>query len=526
MRRRQVIALTGLTALTLGFFALTGSYAWYLRSGWYRERCAALLSSYLELPASVGQVVPRSRTAREFRNVRVWLPGKRGEAAFCQSAFWRCAPTATDPEAYELDLRGGRCEVSTRTWLREDYRTVLESGLRPGFTPGGPQRVQFSRMDLTFVRDRFRLELDDAGGLIVFDQPARGRAAVTCQRLNGHTPARPVTLSAEFSPLTRGIRLERVELIVPNLPLAVVGLEQLFGLPVRSGTFSGRLEYREQVAGVTLALVGKATGISLEECTSGLFEPPWQGAAPEVELEQLTIVDGVPTRLAFHGTCTGLRLGQMLTACGLADCGGRTTLNVRHAELSTAGIERLVLSGSCEDLDLEVLSAASGWGRMSGRAQILIDDLTIERNRLRSLDAEISVGGQPGVDRWVERDLLSTVLRRTVGVPLPTFLPERFAYTRLGLRLQVRDEILYVFGTHGPREQTILSVSLADQEIPVVFEPTEPFDLQPALDSARAKLTEYVRRSWRELTARHGWPDPSQPATAPDFPAGLDPQRK
>lgn len=505
MSRVRIASLALLAVMTGGSLLTTGGYAWYLRSAWYRAHCADLLSAHLDLPTAIGRVVPRSRQAREFQAVRVWLPGRRGEAAFCDRAVLTHTPDARDPEAFELDLQGGRCEISTRTWLREDYRDVLESGLRPGFGPSGPRRVVFSGMDVAFDRERFRLVLDDASGVVLFDEPNIGRAAMTCQRLNGFAAEKPVTLAAEFSPQATGIRLDRVDIHVPELPLAIAGIDALVGWGVRSGTFSGSLVYRESGAGHSLSLSGKAFDIRLAECTAALFDEPWRGVAPELELAELTVENGVPIRARFRGVFKGVVLGDVLEPWGMGEAEGQVTLDVQTAELSADGIERLVVNGHCDGIELEALARTLGRGRMTGRARLSIENLNIVSNRLAALDVEIDVPPDAADGNWIDREFLSEMLRRTLGVSLPDFLPERFRYARLGLRLEVRDEVLYVLGTHGPRQKAILSIVMADQEIPVVMEPSEPVPLTPWLDQVRARLTAEAAARLRSLTPAEAW---------------------
>lgn len=511
MPRPRTIALGLLAVLTGGSLLTTGGYAWYLRSAWYRERCADILSARLGLPAAIGRVVPRSRQAREFQAVRVGLPSYRGEAAFCERAILTHTPTANDPDAFELDLRGGRCEISTRTWLEEDYRDVLESGLRLGFDPLGPQRVVFRGMDVTFDRERFRFTMDDASGVVLFDGPHVGRAALTCQRLNGYAAEQPVTLLAEFSPQANGIRLDRVEIAVPELPIAIAGIDELIGWGIRSGTFHGHLVYREAETGRSLTLSGKAFRVRLAECTAALLEQPWGGTAPELELLELTLEDGVPAQVRLRGVFTEVVLGDILDPWGLGELGGRLALDVQVAELSVTGIERLVISARCEDLALDALAAALGRGQMTGRARLVIDDLTIADNRVASLDAELHAVPAAGEATWIDRALLSEIVQRAWGVRLPEFLPERFRYTRLGLRLEVRDELLYVLGSHGPRQKVVLSIDVAGQEIPVVVEPPGPLSLTPWLDTVRARVAAEVAARTRSLTPDEAWRGLSRP---------------
>ncbi len=508
------MALAVLAGLTYGIVALVGGYAVYLRSPGYRNSCATVLSRHLGLPAEIGRVVPRSHRAQEYRAVRVWLPDRRGEAAFCERAVVIATPRPGEPGAYELELRGGRCDISTRTWLAGDYRTVLESGLRPGFAPGGPRRVLFSGMDLTFEHDRLRATLDDAGGLILFDEPGVGRATVTCERFNGQAVPQPVVVRAEFAPTGTAVRLARVELTVPDIPLRVVGLADLAGLGLHSGSFGGRAIYQEDEGRYELTVSGRAQDLVLSELTALVVPQPWRGTAPRIELEELRLVNGRPERFRFSGELKGAVLGDVFAPWGLSGTGGSLSLRIDAAELSSAGVERLVAAGRCEDLSLETLSETLGWGAMSGQAAIVIDDLTVTANRLTALDATIAVNAAGEKPNWVERRLLSEILKRTMGIELLSFLPERFEYARLGARLDVENERLHVFGTHGPRERAILSVRLADQEVPVIFEPEQEFDLQPWFDGLRAELAAQTARV-RSFRSAEGWWPRSGAASRP-----------
>lgn len=512
MRRGQLIAVLALAAVTFGSLLVTGGYAWYLRSDAYRAACTQMLTHALELPASIGAVVPRSTTTREFRDVRVWLPERRGEAAVCHQALLTLTPTADDPEAYELDLRGGQSEISTRTWLREDYRFVLESGLRPGFAPDGPRRVAFSGMDLTFERGPFRASFDDASGVLLFDDPHLGRARLACSQFNEYAASQPVILIAAFSPQLTGIRLDHVELVVPEIPIAVVRLGELLGVPLKTGTFSGRLVHREHDDHEETAIDGRLRNVSLAECTAGFANPPWHGNVPELELQALILVNRRFQRLAFRGLLEAAVLGDILAPLGLGQVGGELALRVQAAELSPAAVDRLIAAGHCYDLHLDDLSAALGWGRVTGVAQVRIDDLTIIDNHLVSLDAEVvtrPTSAPPTAAGYIERALLLEVLRRTSGLTIPEpllkLLPERVTYAQLGVRLEVRDELLTIFGTHGPREKTILSIDAAGQELPVLTEPEQSFDLRPYFDALRARLQADLIERLRTLAPPPSW---------------------
>ena len=508
-RRARIAALTALATVTSGSLLATGGYAWYLRSDAYREYCARVLTESLRLPSEIGQVVPRSRSSREFRDVRIWLPQRRDEAAFCESAIVRATPTASDPNAFELELRGGQTEISTRTWLREDYRNLLESGLRPGFDPDGPRRVIFRGMDLTFEREAFRATLSGASGEVSFVNPHLGQAVVRCNEFNGHRTLRDVTLRATFSPQESGIRPDRVELTVPKLPIAIVGLDELAGLALRSGSFDGQLVYEEHDDGQRMTVRGTLYNLQLAECTAGFVTPVWRGTVPELELEELTLLDGAIARLRFRGLFTDIELGDVLTPWGLGGVGGHVDLYVNAAELTEEGIVRLAAAGMCEDAALDEISAAVGWGRLTGRAKVVIDDLTITHNHLASANATIEAIPPADEAGTLERALVASVLDRAGGISLPDtiwqLLPEQFEYATLGVIFEARDERLNVFGTHGPQEKTILSVRLHEHDWPVLMEPGEPIDLRPALSAVREQLQTHFAQRWRSLTPRDAW---------------------
>ncbi len=486
--RRNALAL--LVVITGGSLMVTGGYAWYLRSALYRNSCATTLSESLGLPAEIGQVVPRSWSTREFRNVRIWLPERRDEAAFIERALVLQTPTDDDPNAWEVQLNDGRCEISTRTWLREDYRFLLESGLRPGFDPNGPQRAVFNGLDLEFERGQFQAALNDARGVVVFESSRVGRAAVTCNEFNGYYAPQPVVLNAVFSPQLSGIQLDRVDLIVPRLPLAIVGLDGLAAVSLQTGAFDGRMTYRERDARREVRVAGHVFDVQLSEATAGFFPMPCRGVAPELELGELVVRDGVPQKLEFRGTLIDVVLGDLLAPLSMAGVGGELTLRVRAANVSPEGVDRFIASGRCDNVDLERVSEAFGWGRVTGRANLKIDDLTIRANQLTAADVHLSV--QRSDDNWVERRLLSELAQRTLGFTLPAWLPERFPYAELGVRFEVRDELLYVFGTHGPEQKTLLTVQVAGQDIGLIREPEEPFDLRATCAELRGRALAFL----------------------------------
>lgn len=497
MRTRWICAAT-LTLVLMGATAYTGGAALYLRSASYRSACAATLSEHLGLPADIGGVTPRSRTTRSFQDVEVWLPQRRDRALHCDEATVILRPTPADPDGYEIEIVGGAAEISTRTWMRSDYRSVIESGLRPGFAPDGPRRVRFSNMDLRFERDQFRATLSRASGAVSFEEPGRGVLRVLCRALNGYEPVDPAVLSASFSPRAAGMRVDALELSVPAIPLRAVGLQQLANLDARSGTFSGKLRYAESDAGRQVGIAGRCTGLQLAELTGGLLPRAIRGACPEIELQELTALNRVPQRLRFRGILRQVELGDLLGLLGWSAIGGRADFDVGAAEISQQGIRRFVASGACEDISVAGVTDALGMGVMTGRLRMRIGDLAIEDNRIRTLDAELEVAPSDDAPDYVEGRLVRELVSRALHVELPPLLPERIEYSRLGVRIEVRDEVLTVFGSHGERNQVILTVRLYGAELPLIREPKSSFDLRPTLDALRASAAAALETRWRE----------------------------
>jgi len=487
---RRLLLLVCLALVMYGSLGVIGGYACYLRGDGYRNACAAALSERLKLPSDIGAVVPRSRDYREFRDIAVWLPERRGRALSCERAVILQRPDDRDPDAFEIRLFSGACEISTRTWLMPDYRGVFESSLRPGFDPDGPRRVTFQDMSLRFVRDQFQVELGQAAGSVVFQNADLGRASIFCREFNGHPCASPVGIAAAFSSRNGGVQIDRLDLTVPEIPINLVGIVDLAGIPIQSGVFKGRLTYGELEFGRRLTASGRCTGLELRECTAGLTPIPWGGQCPEIELQELRIVNNTPARLHFRGILSDVDLGDILETWGLSGVRGKIHLAVGDADLSLDGVDSFIVAGGGKGVSLESLSRALGWGVMTGDLDIVISDLTIVNNRLQSLDVELIVADATESPNWVEGRLLRELVKRMLNMEMPSFLPERIEYTKLGLKLEVRDEVLYIFGAHGAGETTILTVRMYGRDVPLVFEPRRSIDLAPWLDQLRARVAD------------------------------------
>lgn len=501
----NLVRYAGVALLFLATFAATlgtGGYACYLRSPSYRSLCAERLGERLGMECEVGRVVPRSWTARQFENVRVWLPQRRAAAAWVDRARLAYLPGSEEAEAYELTLRGGRCEVSSRTWLRSDVRFVVASGLRPGFAPGGPKRVVFSNFDLRLERDRFGILLAGTSGVVQFDSSIHASVSAVCRELNGYHPVEAVALSADFSPHRNGIQIDELRLSAPAIPLSALALEPLLGVNFSQGDFSGKLTYAEAANRRCVTLEGECRDLLLGELTAGVLGRAWRGTCPRIRVEELAVNNRMPERLRFSGRLQELHLSDVLPMWGLDAVDGRVELDVRRATLTPLGIEELIAVGYCGDVDLERLSTAIGRGKLSGRAQLTIRDLTVVQNHITSLDASLEVEPPSKGNGWIGRDLLQELARAALHIPLPPILPERIEYARLGAQFRITDEVLHVFGTHGEREKVILTLRLPGGiDLPTVREPEFPVPLGFWLDDLRTRGKQWLSQQMEQLQA-------------------------
>ncbi|MBL8881007.1 MAG: hypothetical protein JNG88_17975, partial [Phycisphaerales bacterium] len=315
MRQVRSAAIAVLSILMAGSILGSAGYAWYLRSAAHRNSCAAELSLRLGLPCEIGAIQPLSLRAREFKSIRVYLPGRRDLAMEVARARVVASPEANDPNAYQIEVTDGHCEISPRTWLSSDYRAIAEAGARTGFLEGGPQRVTLSDMDLSYARDGFALRLAGVTGAIDFDQRF-GHGHAFCQRLNDYFSNEPISLTATFSPLGNAVLLDHLELSVPRLPISALNVGALWGAKVTRGSFEGRLTYREAGGSREMAASGVCLNVDLAELTEGLLNPPLRGSCGELEILEIRAVDRRPTALRFRGVLSGVQVGDLLAPLG------------------------------------------------------------------------------------------------------------------------------------------------------------------------------------------------------------------
>jgi hypothetical protein len=272
-------------------------------------------------------------------------------------------------------------------------------------------------------------------------------------------------------------------LAVPELPLDVLGLEGLAGVTLRHGRFAGELKHREHDGHSTTVFSGRCADVVLADLSEGPLRRTWAGRCPELALDELRIEDGRPARLRFRGQLTGVALDDLAALVDLPHSGGQVDLWVKQADLSPDGIASLVASGHCRDFSLAQFTQELGRGRMTGRLNADLTDLTVRDNRLAVLKAEVRVTPAGG-ESWIELELLRQVAAGALGLSLPTQLPGRVEYSALGVRLDAADERLSVLGTHGEGGRDVLTLKLWGLQYGL-SQPAQAIDLRPWLDAWR-----------------------------------------
>lgn len=484
--RLRTIVTTLLSVAFAASLAVTVGYSWYLRSPAYGDFCAAQLEAALGLPADIEAVAPRAWSTLECRGVDVWLPDRSVRVIRAERVLVR---TLDASGAYELAVRGGRCELSSRTWLANNLRSLFESGVRPGFRDGGPNRVTFENVDLILERGPFALLLDEASGVVDFIDEQIGRGFVTCRSINGYALDRPIQLDVAFSAQETSIQVDRLELSQSTaIPLEALRMERFTGVPITCGTFEGNLTYTERDQLTSMIVRGLVRDVALPEVTSTLRPGGINGRVPEMSIERLQLVQGQPVRLEFSGLIQDVVIGDLLEVARLPRTSGSATLAIGALDVGTDGVEHLRASAVASDVDLQALTRGLGRGEMSGTLTAEIATLEVSQNVVTQLAGRVEVPRDPDQPHTIERTLVSSLAQELLGIGIPSFLPDAVSYQDFGLQFEVGpQEQLYLSGMHGPQEQHMLTLRVGGFDWPIEA-PSRPIPLEPVLAPYRAQL--------------------------------------
>lgn len=486
---RHRLYLVVCSTLVVGSIVAHLAYAWYLRSDAFRGLATRKLSEFFNLPADIQTVVPRTYSSRAFDGVELWLPDRRDRIFRCDRALWS-ERRANGRLRVDLDLSRGTLALGTDRWLLEDYRRVLESGLRHDFDE--IDQVRLDDFSMTFRRADVLLSAEKVRGTLIFQTPDLGIASLEAYVFNGQPVREPVRIHARFLPHGE-VLVETMSLAIPEVALAGLGLEKAVGGPISRGWFAGRLEYAEAKPRPSLVVSGRLFDVDLSELTQRVPSGPIRGSA-EVFLERAEMVGSLPTHVKGHAAITGVQLVDLARWLRLPALAGAVELNVSEIDILEGVIRRLVNNGRVRDVELADALRLLGRGEATGRVTVTINALRIESNRIVSADIDVAAAPPAGVSGTIDRELLLTAAKHLAGFSLPEWidpqwLPTKVEYTRFGLRLLVTDNRLRIIGTHGHDGDTILTIRVLGREWGVVKEWGGEIDLTPWVEELLGRIS-------------------------------------
>ncbi len=483
-----------------GSLSGTLAYGLYLRSDLFRARLEDQLSNQLHLPVRIGRVQPLTGQSRAFYDLRVALPMRHTEVFRCASAIWHTEPYQGQ-SAYALDLTNGWMLIGTDQWSGEDYQAIVRSGLGQDFARMNLKRVHLDGIDLEWRHPEITMSIRGAVGELHFDDEQPGRAALRANNLNGYPVDDSISIAATFTP-GRELRFHEVRLDLPHIPFSRLGLESLLGAQPEHGAFRGRVLYRSTDQGPSIELAGLISDARLEELTEPLIGGPFEGQI-DVVLDLARIRDRNLDALRFRGEITDLSVGQLLPMLGASGLDSRAQLRVHQAELIGPLVKYFSATGLVSDLPLQALSQLLGKGTITGNLRVEIRSIVVVDDVLQRAEIECTAIPPKGQAGTIDKALLDLATRKLLGYDMTAVLPEHIEYVKLGALLEIEGNQLRLRGTHGHDGKTLLTIKVLGQQIPVVRESKQTYDIGPVVQMLRDRVEQYelehVRRMWEGI---------------------------
>jgi len=498
MLSRRGLLLLLASVLVGGSLSWTAAYGLRLRSEGYRREVAEDLGRFFELPCDVGRIRGHTFSSRLFEEVSVWLPNRRDKVFHCRKAIWR-EHDAT--QTNELDLADGLLQLGTDRWVRSDYRQVLRSGLGHDFKDLRLARVRLDGFEIRFERGNFVVHCRDTSGEIDMSDPRDGVARLTAYELNGRRVSPGVQIHARFLP-SSGLEVSELTLALPEMPLASIGLGTALGGEIASGSFSGGVRYIGSLSEPRTVIAGELRDADLSDLTRGIPFGPLRGRLT-VKVDEAIVSGATLTHFRGSGQVMNFSLRPFAPLLGSENLSGNASLNIDAMDIALGKVNRLRLSGDFSDLSLADWLRPLGRGSATGRMSIRVNNLELVGEQIKSADVELSVvpvGGRAGT---IDRELLLSAAQRAFDFSWPgsvpqELLPDHVEYAECGTRLLIRDNKLRILGTHGPKNNTILTIRVFGQPIGVLREQARTYDLTGFLAECWARLRSYQQDQLRE----------------------------
>lgn len=499
MHRRHLAFLLLAIILVGGSLGWTVGYGLYIRSDAYRHEVIADVTQFLSLPCEIAQVRPLTFSSRLFEDVRVSLPSEAGEVFACRQAIWSEFDSAA---RNELDLIDGFIRLGADRWDRGDYLRLVDAGLKRDLDVLHLARVGLRGFEVLFERGSLRILCRGAAGTIDLADPAQRVARLVAYELNGYPISAGVQIHARFRP-GKGLDVADLSLSLPEVPLHVAGLSAILGKPGASGRFAGAIHYVASDELPEVSIRGELRDAELADVTRGLPWGPLKGRL-SIKLTEARFLDAALTDLSAEGEVADLALAPfapLLSADGLS---GAATFSVASLDIRDGELRDLRLSGSLQHLSIDEWLRPLGRGSAQGQLSVRISNLELAGEVVRSADIELSL--VPPTDRpgTIDRGLLLAVAEKAFRFTWPSalpqeLLPERIEYAECGLRLVIRDNRLRILGTHGPKNETVLTVRVMGRSFGVLKEPSGLIDLTPHIQRQLERLRQLRDHPVRQL---------------------------
>ncbi len=519
MRSVRVILVAAIILIIGGATAWTASYGLRMRSTAYRESVEADLNAFFELPCRVGAIRGHTFNSRLFEDVRIWLPDRRDLLFTCKEAIWKEESEGADQPFRSLWLNDGLLMLGSDRWQHEDYRQVLQSGLGHDFADLHLSHVELNDFEIGFDRGTVSIRCRETSGKIDMSDPKHGVAHLVAYELNGRRVGQGVRIDADFIP-DNGVDVTEFNLVLPEIPLATIGIEQALGGSVTQGMFAGSVRYIGKGDVPELQISGRLRDAELAELTKRVPFGPLD-AGLTVDVEEARISRALITHFRGKGLIENLKLAPLASLLGLSRLSGEASLRFDNVSIALGHIEQLRMDGRVQGLILEEWLRLFGRGTASGRLSLRIANLHVVDDAIHSADIEITAVPPSDGPGYIERKLLVSAAERLLEFEWPesvpqNLLPKRVEYSQFGVRLIIRDNILKILGTHGKGDDTILTILVWGTPIPLLKEPDATIDLGPLLqdvaERVRSQDPARVRDWWRSHEMRGLFDQSDKPA--------------
>jgi len=496
----------------------TIAYGVYFRGEPYRQRVESDLTRFFGLPVDVGAVRPYGFASRVLQDIRVYLPQRRARVFAGPRIVWdRSGDDGVDGAV--LHLHDADWLVDAPSWLSEDYMRVLKASLAQNLKRAHVGKVYFHQSRFRWRRDGYELVAEEVDGSLVFDEQGRGKAKLTCHRLNGTTVNEPIQIFAQVDPHRENF-LPEVTLVVPQMKLADLALDGMLGPPVKQrgpqsqpktheklsaagrplvkktrnstgvaqGTFAGRLVLRQKPGDNEIELSGRLNNVQLEELTaiSPIGPVP---ARIDLNVARALFRNRRLDHIVFSGEIRDLDVDVAASRLGLPKAGGTVHLAIQRATIRGDELLYLNTSGYWDGGSLDVLTSAwlEGDG-IEGCLRVRLRSLVVESGVPVSGTIDVSAVPGAGAHGVIERELLLDLIQRQFGLRLPEqLLAPKIEYTHMGARFVIDANEVRVLAVDGPVGRSMITILLYGQQVPLLGNADLTFPTEPLLHETLAK---------------------------------------